>query len=70
MLEQYGIHILWFVMSCCFGTWMYLRGALKGTTAGINAAVIFLVLNGREDDATKFLDFINNIISKTPSIDK
>jgi len=70
MIEQYGIHILWFLMSCAFGTWMYFQGAIKGTTAGVNAAVIFFVIRGKKKEAEKFLEFINEVTGKNFKIDK
>ena len=70
MIEYYHIHILWFVMSCAFGTWMYFQGAVKGTTAGINAAVIFMTINGRKQEAEDFVDFVNNLSTKKLKIDK
>ena len=57
-------------MSCCFGTWMYYQGAVKGTTAGVNAAVIFLVMHGKKGDAEDFVEFINSITGKKFKIDK
>ena len=57
-------------MSCAFGTWMYFQGAVKGTTAGVNAAVIFLVLHGKKGDAEDFVEFVNNITGKNFKIDK
>jgi len=70
MIEYYAIHILWFVMSCGFGAWMYFQGANKGTTAGVNAAVIFMTLNGRTKEAEEFLEFINDIATKKIKFDK
>lgn len=70
MLEQYAIHILWFFMSCGFGLWMYYQGAVKGTTAGVNAAVIFMTINGRTKEAEEFVDFVNNLSTKKLKIDK
>ena len=57
-------------MSCAFGTWMYFQGAVKGTTAGINAAVIFMTINGRKQEAEDFVDFVNNLSTKKLKIDK
>ncbi len=57
-------------MSCAFGTWMYFQGATKGTLAGVNAAVIFLVLHGKRNDAEKFVEFINDMTGKNFKIDK
>lgn len=70
MLEQYAIHIFWFIMSCGFGLWMYYQGAIKGTTAGVNAAVIFMTINGRKQEAEDFVDFVNNLSTKRLKIDK
>jgi thiol:disulfide interchange protein len=70
VLEEYSIHILWFLMSCAFGTWMYFQGAVKGTTAGVNAAVVFLVLNGKRGEAENFVEFINGLTGKNFKIDK
>lgn len=70
MIEQYAIHILWFFMSCGFGLWMYYQGALKGTTAGVNAAVIFMTINGRTKEAEEFVEFVNDISTKKLRIDK
>ncbi|MDC3266453.1 hypothetical protein OAU13_00845 [bacterium] len=49
---------------------MYYQGALKGTTAGVNAAVIFMTINGRKQDAEEFIEFINNLSAKKFNIDK
>jgi len=74
MIEQFmyqnAIHILWFFMSCCFGLWMYFRGAIKGTTAGVNAAVIFMTINGRTREAEEFIAFVNELSSKRIKFDK
>lgn len=70
MIEEYYIHILWFIMSCGFGLWMYFQGVMKGTTAGVNAAVIFMTINGRLQEAKDFLDFIDDIASKKINFDK
>ena len=48
---------------------MYFRGAYKGTLAGINAAVIFMILEGRRKEADDFIGFINNITSNNLKID-
>jgi hypothetical protein len=70
VIEQYSIHILWFIMSCAFGTWMYYQGATKGTLAGVNAAVIFLILHGKKSDAEDFVEFVNDLTGKSYKIDK
>lgn len=70
MLEQYAIHILWFFMSCGFGLWMYYQGAVKGTTAGVNAAVIFMTINGRTKEAEEFVEFVNDLSVRKLKIDK
>lgn len=70
MIEEYAIHILWFLMSCAFGAWMYFQGAMKGTLAGVNAAVIFMVVSGKRQEAEKFLEFVNDLTGKTFKIDK
>ena len=70
MIEEYSIHILWFVMSCCFGTWMYFRGATRGTIAGVNAAVMFFIVRGKKREAEIFLKFINDLTGKNFKIDK
>lgn len=70
MIEEYSIHILWFLMSCAFGTWMYFQGAVKGTLAGVNAAVIFMIVNGKRKEAENFLEFVNNLTGKDFKIDK
>jgi len=70
MIEEYSIHILWFLMSCAFGTWMYFQGAMKGTLAGVNAAVIFMVVSGKRQEAEKFLEFVNDLTGKNFKIDK
>lgn len=70
MIEQYAIHILWFFMSCVFGTWMYYQGAMKGTLAGVNAAVIFMMVSGKKKEAEKFIQFVNNLTGKDFKIDK
>ena len=57
-------------MSCGFGTWMYFQGATKGTTAGVNAAVVFMTLNGRNKEAQEFLEFINELSTKKIKFDK
>jgi hypothetical protein len=57
-------------MSCGFGSGMYFQGANKGTTAGVNAAVIFMTLNGRTKEAEEFLEFINDIATKKIKFDK
>ena len=70
MIEQYAIHILWFFMSCGFGTWMYYQGAMKGTLAGVNAAVVFFIIRGKKREAENFLHFVNNLTGKNFKIDK
>ena len=70
MIEEYAIHILWFVMSCVFGTWMYFQGAIKGTTAGVNAAVVFFIVHGKRQEAENFIEFVNDITGKNFKIDK
>lgn len=70
MIEEYSIHVLWFLMSCAFGTWMYFQGATKGTLAGVNAAVIFMIVNGKKKEAEKFIQFVNNLTGKDFKIDK
>lgn len=57
-------------MSCGFGLWMYYQGVMKGTTAGINAAVIFMTINNRKQEAEDFLEFINNVTTKKINFDK
>lgn len=57
-------------MSCGFGTWMYFQGAVKGTTAGVNAAVMFLIINGKRSDAEQFVEFVNSLSGKNFKIDK
>lgn len=57
-------------MSCAFGTWMYFQGAVKGTLAGVNAAVIFMIVNGKRKEAENFLEFVNNLTGKDFKIDK
>jgi hypothetical protein len=69
-MEEYYIHILWFVMSCCFGAWMYYQGAMKGTTAGVNAAVIFLTMSGKTKEAEEFVEFVNELSTKKIKFDK
>ena len=49
---------------------MYFQGAVKGTTAGVNAAVVFLVLNGKRGEAENFVEFINGLTGKNFKIDK
>lgn len=63
MVEQYGIHIMWFLMSCGFGAWMYMRGATIGVRAGVKAASIYLILNGQAKDVPALLDFVDELSS-------
>ena len=58
------IHVVWFSLSCAFGIWMYYRGAIKGTNTGVNAAIVFLVLNGKRREAEDFVKFVKSASTK------
>jgi len=49
---------------------MYFQGAMKGTTAGVNAAVIFLTMNGKVKEAEEFIEFVNELSAKKIKLDK
>ena len=70
MIEDYQIHILWFLMSCAFGTWMYFQCVIKGTMAGVNADVVFFIIRGKKREAENFITFVNNVTGKNFKIDK
>lgn len=70
MPEHYYLHILWFILGSGFGLWMYYQGVMRGTTAGINAAVIFMTINNRKQEVKDFLEFINDVTTKRINFDK
>lgn len=62
-MEYYFVHFVWFVMSSLFGYWMYMRGATIGVRAGVKAASVYMILNGKEKDVPKMIDFVNDLTS-------
>ena len=61
MDEYYLIHLVWFLLSCLFGYWMYARGAHIGVQAGVKAASLYMILNGKEKDIPGLLDFVHDL---------
>ena len=60
MIEFYLINLTWFILSTLFGIWMYGRGAARGTIVAVNAATLFMSMEGRDKRLAKeFLDFVN-----------
>lgn len=49
---------------------MYFQGAIKGTTAGVNAAVVFFIIRGKKREAENFIRFVNDVTGKNFRIDK
>lgn len=61
--EYYLIHLVWFVLSCIFGYWMYIRGAHLGVKAGVKAASLYMIIHGNEKDVPALLDFVDDLSS-------